>query len=127
MRAVDNDGHYTVQSDGGAELCGVRRESLCLKWQVGSSPGAAAASVSPDVDVDGDDERRRRSNGVVVDGDGSDTSRSTSVPAAEDIKRLAALVGIALYLVLYLKTQFYTRSKTRGFNLGFIPQVSNQV
>ena len=59
---------------------------------MGSSPGAAAASVSPDVDVDGDDERRRRSNGVVVDGDGSDTSRSTSVPAAEDIKRLAALV-----------------------------------
>ena len=36
-------------------------------------------------------------------------------------------VGIALDLVLYLKTQFNTRNKTRGFNLGFIPQVSNQV
>ena len=33
-RAVDNDGHYTVQSDDGAELCGVRRESLCLKSEV---------------------------------------------------------------------------------------------
>ena len=36
-------------------------------------------------------------------------------------------LGIALDLVLYLKTQFNTRNKTRGFNLGFIPQVSNQV
>jgi hypothetical protein len=36
-------------------------------------------------------------------------------------------VGIALDLVLYLKTQFNTRNKTRGFNLGFIPQVSSQV
>ena len=47
VRAVDNDGHYTIQSDAGAMLCGVRRGSLCLKWQVGSNPGAAAASVSP--------------------------------------------------------------------------------
>ena len=38
-----------------------------------------------------------------------------------------AQVGIALDLVLYLKTQFNTRNKTRGFNLGFIPLVSNQV
>ena len=70
VRAVDNDGHYTVQTDDGVKLCGVRRESLCLKWQVGSSLGAAAASVSSDASVD--DERRRRSNGV-ADGDGLDT------------------------------------------------------
>ena len=44
--------------------------SLCLKWQVGSSLGAAAASVSSDASVD--DERWRRSNGV-ADGDGLDT------------------------------------------------------
>ena len=36
-------------------------------------------------------------------------------------------IGIALDLVLYLKTQFNTRNKTRGLNLDFIPQVSNQV
>ena len=35
VRAIDNDGHYTVSSDAGASLCGVRRENLCLKWQVG--------------------------------------------------------------------------------------------
>ena len=68
-------------------LGGVRRESLCLKWQVGSNPGAAAASVSPDADVD--EERRRRSNGV-ADGEGSG-SRSTSVPTPENVKRLAAM------------------------------------
>ena len=39
----------------------------------------------------------------------------------------AGHLGIALDLVLYLKTQFNTRNKTRGFNLSFIPQVSNQV
>ena len=39
----------------------------------------------------------------------------------------AGPVGIALDLVLYLKTQFNTRNTTRGFNLGFISQVSNQV
>ena len=31
VRAIDNDGHYAVQSDAGASLCGVRRENLCLK------------------------------------------------------------------------------------------------
>ena len=31
VRVIDNDGHYTVKSDAGASLCGVRRESLCLK------------------------------------------------------------------------------------------------
>ena len=41
---------------------------------------------------------------------------------------IVSSLGIALDLVLYLKkTQFNTRNKTRGFNLGFIPQVSNQV
>ena len=88
VRAVDNDGHYTIHSDAGAMLCGVRRESLCLKWQLGSSPGAAAASVSPDAGVD--DERRCRSNGV-ADDEGSGTSRPTSVHTPENVKRLAAL------------------------------------
>ena len=87
VRAIDNDGHYTVQSDAGATLRGVRRGNLCLKWQMGSNPGAAAAVVSPGVDVD--DERRRRSNGV-ADGEGSD-SQSTSVPTLENVKRLAAM------------------------------------
>ena len=68
--ADDNDGRYTVQTNDGVELCAVRRKSLCLKWQVGSSLGAAAASVSSDASVD--DERRRRSNGV-ADGDGLGT------------------------------------------------------
>ena len=34
VRVIDNDGHYTVKSGAGASLCGVRRENLCLKWQV---------------------------------------------------------------------------------------------
>ena len=51
VRAIDNDGHYTVESDAGASLCGVRRENLCLKWQVGSNPGAAAAATSLGADV----------------------------------------------------------------------------
>ena len=88
VRVVDNDGHCTVQTDDGAKLGGVRRESLCLKWQVGSSLGAAAASVSSDASVD--DERRRRSNGV-ADGDGPDTRWSTSVPTTEHVKWLAAM------------------------------------
>ena len=41
VRAVDNDGHYTVQTDGGVELCGMRRESLSLKKEnVGGSTHA---------------------------------------------------------------------------------------
>ena len=50
---------------------------------------------------------------------------AASVAAAQSV--LAGTLGIALDLVLYLKTQFNTRNKTRGFNMGFIPQVSNQV
>ena len=88
VRAIDNDGHYTAQSDAaGAALRDVRRENLCLKWQVGSNLGAAAAAVSPDVDVD--DGRRRRSNGV-ADGEG-EGSRPTAVPTPENVKRLAAM------------------------------------
>ena len=87
VRAIDNDGHYTVKSDAGASLCGVRRENLCLKWQVGSNPGAAAAAASSGADVDYDS--RRRSNGV-ADGDGLD-SQSTSVPSLADVRRLAAM------------------------------------
>ena len=65
VHAIDNDGHYTVKPDTGALLFGVRRETLCLKWQVGSSLGAAAAATRG-AHVDGDS--RRRSNGVVNDG-----------------------------------------------------------
>ena len=87
VRAIDNDGHYTVTPDAGASLSGVRRENLCLKWQVGSNPGAAAAAASSSADVDYDS--RRRSNGV-ADGDGLD-SQSTSVPSIADVMRLAAM------------------------------------
>ena len=87
VRAIDNDGHYTVKSDAGASLSGIRRENLCLKWQVGSNPGAAAAAASLGTDMD--DDRWRRSNGV-ANGEGSDI-RLTSVPTAEDIRRLAAM------------------------------------
>ena len=86
VRAIDNDGHCTVESDAGASLCGVRRENLCLKWQVGSNPGAAAAAASSGADVVYDS--RRRSNGV-ADGDGLD-NQSTSVPSVADVRRLAA-------------------------------------
>ena len=43
------------------------------------------------------------------------------------LQRSMPQLGIALDLVLYLKTQFNTKNKTRGLNLDFIPQVSNQV
>ena len=76
-----------MKSDAGASLSGVRRENLCLKWQVGSNPGAAAAAASLGTDMD--DDIRRRSNGVAND-EGSD-NRMTSVPTAEDFRRLAAM------------------------------------
>ena len=86
VHAIDNDGHYTVKPDTGALLFGVRRETLCLKWQVGSTPGAAAAATRG-AHVDGDS--RRRSNGVV--NDGSSNIGSTAVPKATDVRRLAAM------------------------------------
>ena len=88
VAGIDNDGHYTVQTDGCVKHRGVRRECRCLEWQLGSSLGAAAASVPSDASVD--DERRRRSNGVAVD-EGSGTEGSTSVPTVAHIKRLAAM------------------------------------
>ena len=86
VHAIDNDGHYTVKPDTGALLFGVRRETLCLKWQVGSSLGAAAAATRG-AHVDGDS--RRRSNGVVND-EGLNIG-STAVPKAADVSRLAAM------------------------------------
>ena len=55
VTGIANDGHYTVQADDCVKLRGVYRECLCLKWQVGSSLGAASASVSSDAGLD--DER----------------------------------------------------------------------
>jgi hypothetical protein len=86
VHAIDNDGHYTVKPDTGTLLFGVRRETLCLKWQVGSSLGAAAAATLG-AHVDGDS--RRRSNGVVND-EGLNIG-STAVPKAGDVRRLATM------------------------------------
>ena len=86
VRVIDNDGHCTVVSDAGAPLSGVRRENLCLKWQVDPNPGAAAAAAPLGTQLGAD--RRCRPSGT--DGEGSDAC-STSVPTAEDIRRLAAM------------------------------------
>ena len=65
----------------------MRRANLCLKWQVGSKPDAAAAATPTDAYTD--DDSRSRSNGV-ANLAGSEV-RPTSVPNAEYVKRLAAL------------------------------------
>ena len=88
VMGIDNDGHYTVQTDACVEVRGVRRNCLCLKWQVGSSLCAAAASV-PSSDARVDNERRRRSNGAAAD-ESPRTEGSTSMPTTEHVKRLAA-------------------------------------
>ena len=51
---------------------------------------------------------------------------AVSRPGAHSSRVGRVGIALALDLVLYLKTQFNTRNKTRGFNLSFIPQVSNQ-
>ena len=35
VKNIDNDGHYTLQYDGDEhETCGVRRDAMCLEWQL---------------------------------------------------------------------------------------------
>ena len=39
VRKIDNDGHYTLQYDGDEHTTGgVRREAMCLEWQLGARP-----------------------------------------------------------------------------------------
>lgn len=80
---IDDDGHYQVHADNGCVLRGVRREHLCLKWQVGGVLGPAAAASQRE----GGDQvcSRRRSNGVVP----GQVSDSTVVPSTDEVLRLA--------------------------------------
>ena len=41
VKNIDNDGHCTLQYDGGEHtISGVRREAMCLEWQLGRSASA---------------------------------------------------------------------------------------
>ena len=98
VRAIDNDGHYTVATCGGTAMVGVRRTDLCLKWQVGAvTSETAPAAIRAELRVTtpaGDGEADyaasiARSSGVANDGVHDVATGTTAVPSAEEVRRLA--------------------------------------